>query len=162
MPKILISGCLLGQKVRYDGADNLESNPRLQAWNQAGDIIPICPEVAGGLPIPRLPAEIQSGFTGVDVIRRQALVINKNGDDVTQAFLKGAYLALALTQEHGVVAAILKARSPSCGSQQIYDGSFSRTQKDGMGVTAALLTQHGIRVFDEDQIDEALDFAEKV
>lgn len=160
MIKILISACLLGQKVRYDGRDCLQTHARLQSWIAAGNIVTICPEMAGGLPTPRLPAEIQGKKTGIDVLNDHAKVSSKNGNDVTNAFIEGAQKTLDLAKKNHVKIAILKARSPSCGSQSIYDGSFSGNLIPGMGITAALLKQHGILVFDEDHIDEALDAAE--
>lgn len=160
MPKLLISACLLGQKVRYDGKDNLQTHSRLQAWIKAGKVISICPEMVGGLPTPRPPAEIQQNKTAQEVLNGLAKIITVNGDDVTAEFLAGAQKALKLVQQHNIHVAILKARSPSCGSKQVYDGTFSRTLLDGMGVTALLLSQHGIRVFDETQIDAALDAAD--
>lgn len=160
MPKILVSACLLGQKVRYDGSDNLQTHPRLQMWITAGNVVTICPEMAGGLPTPRLSAEIQAQKTGSDVLNGWASIHTNDGADVTAEYCEGARKTLALAQKHAVRVAILKARSPSCGSNAIYDGSFSRTLITGMGVTAALLHQHGILVFDETQIDAALDAAE--
>jgi uncharacterized protein YbbK (DUF523 family) len=156
MTKLLISACLLGQKVRYDGKDNLQTHARLQAMVAAGDIISICPEMVGGLSTPREPAEIEPGASALDVIQGNARIMTINHIDVTAEYLAGAYKALQLAQQHHVRVAILKARSPSCGSQQVYDGSFSRTLIPGMGVTAALLQQHGIQVFDEDHIGEAI------
>lgn len=160
MTKILISGCLLGQKVRYNGEGKLQQHQKLQEWIQAGKVISICPEVAGGLPIPRPPAEIQPGNTGIDVLNYSAPVFINTGTDVTTEFIQGAQKTLELAQKHGVKVAILKARSPSCGSSQIYDGSFTGNIVEGMGVTTALLTQHGIQVFNEDQINQALLAAE--
>lgn len=158
--KILMSACLLGQKVRYDGQDCLQNNGRLQTWISNGKIITICPEMAGGLPTPRPPAEIQGKKTGMDVLSGHAIVSTQNSQDITGAFIDGAQKALALSQKYNIKIAILKAKSPSCGSQVVYDGSFKRHLIPGMGVTAALLTQHGIMVFDETQIDEALSSAE--
>lgn len=162
MPKILISACLLGHKVRYDGKDSLQTHARLQNWLNAGKVISICPEMAGGLPTPRPAAEIQAGKTGADVLDKDkaAKIINVEGQDVTANFIVGAHKALELAQKYNIRVAILKARSPSCGSTQIYNGSFSQTLIAGMGVTGALLKQHEIQVFDETQIDEALDAAE--
>lgn len=160
MTKILVSACLLGQKVRYDGRDNLQMHTRLQAWIKAGKVVTICPEIAGGLPIPRLPAEIQAKKTGTEVLNGTARIHTNDGIDVTAQYLDGARKTLALAQANAIHVAILKARSPSCGSSAIYDGTFSRELIAGMGATAALLHQHGILVFDEDQIDAALDAAE--
>jgi uncharacterized protein YbbK (DUF523 family) len=144
----LISGCLLGQKVRYDGKDSLQKNSRLDEWIKAGKVFFICPEMAGGLPTPRSPAEIVGDK-----------VLTINGKDVTAEYLLGAQKTLALAQKHNIRVAILKARSPSCGSKQIYDGTHSKTLIDGMGTTTALLIQHGIQVFDETEIEQALDAA---
>jgi len=157
MSKLLISACLLGQKVRYDGKDCLQTHARLQALIKSGNVVTICPEMAGGLPTPRPPAEIQRAMTGMDVLAGKAEVRTNQGMDVTEQFIKGAHKALALAQKHNIRVAILKARSPSCGFGQIYDGNFSRTRIAGMGVTAALLSQHGVKIFDEEHIDQALD-----
>lgn len=145
MQKILVSACLLGIKVRYDGGDCAQDASLLEKWSIEGRLVTVCPEVIGGLSTPRPPAEIQ----GVRVITNQ-------GHDVTTEFQRGATHALALCQKHGIKLAILKARSPSCGNEQIYDGSFNKSVIDGQGVTAALLTQHGIRVFNEGQLESAL------
>ena len=160
MPKILISACLLGQKVRYDGRDNLQSHARLQEWIKAGNVVTICPEMAGGLPTPRPPAEIEPQKTAQNIWDGEGGLITIDGDDVTAEYLLGAQKTLALAKEHGVKVAILKARSPSCGAKQVYDGSHTRSLIDGMGVTAQLLTEHGIQVFDETEIDQALDRAD--
>ena len=162
MTKILISACLLGQKVRYDGGDCLQNHQRLQAWIKAGNVVTICPEMIGGLPTPRPPAEIQGSKTGIAVLNGDAYIKTKTGENVTEQFIDGARKTLALAQKHHVRVAILKAKSPSCGSSVIYDGSFSRLLIPGMGVTAALLSQHGIMVFDEDNIDDALDAIESL
>src|SRR5262249_47446250 len=138
MSKILISACLLGQKVRYDGKDCLQAHARLQEWIEAGYVIAVCPEMKGGLPTPRAPAEIQDSKTGTDVLQNKARITTIDNHDVTKQYIEGAYKCLKLAQENNISVAILKARSPSCGSQQIYDGSFSRTLISGMGVTAAL------------------------
>ena len=162
MPKILISACLLGQKVRYDGKDNLQSHQQLQAWIKAGDVISICPEMAGGLPTPRPPAEIEHGITAKEVLNGKGKIITINGGDVTAEYLSGAQKTLALAKQHNIHVAILKARSPSCGSKHVYDGNYTRSLVEGMGVAAALLTQHGIQVYDETQIDQALDAASSI
>lgn len=157
--KILISGCLIGQKVRYDGKDSLQANARLQQWIKDGKVVSICPEMAGGLPTPRPPSEIEPGKKAESVLQFQARILTNQGADVSAEYRKGAQKALALAQQHNIKVAILKARSPSCGSKQVYDGTHSKKLVDGMGVTAALLTQHGIHVFDETEIDAALDCA---
>lgn len=147
---------MLGQDVRYDGKNCLQDHPGLQALIKAGEVISICPEMAGGLPTPRPPAEIEPGKNGRDVLNGKAKVITIYGDEVTTEFVTGAEKTLALAQQYNIRVAILKARSPSCGSQQIYDGTHSGKTVSGMGTTAALLTQHGIKVFDETQIDAAI------
>lgn len=119
--------------------------PWLQEMAARGLVVPICPEVAGGLPIPRPPAEIVGG-DGRDVLEGQARVLREDGTDVTEAFLRGAETALSIAQRLGVKEAILKSHSPSCATRMIYDGTFSGTLKEGMGVTAALLLRNGIEV----------------
>ncbi len=144
----LVSACLLGIPCRYDGAAC--PHDQLQALATRGDVLPICPEVVGGLPIPRPPAEIQGGDGG-DVLDGQAQVVNVEGKDVTAEFLAGAQRALRIVQRCGIQEAILKARSPSCGVGQIYDGSFSGRLVEGDGVTAALLKREGIIVKNEEE-----------
>ena len=146
--KILISACLLGDPVRYNGTDLLIDHPLLKQWQQQKRLISICPEVSGGMPVPRAPAEIQNG-DGYLVLNHKARVLDSQQDDVTQAFMRGANKTLELALKHDCKIAILTERSPSCGSQNIYDGTFSNNRIKGMGVTAALLTQHGIRVFNQ-------------
>ena len=153
MQKILVSRCLLGHRVRYDGG---ASGPfdQLQQWLDEGRIVPLCPEVAGGLPTPRAAAEIPGGQGG-EVLDGQARVITTGGDDVSAEFLSGAYQALELVQKHGIRIAVLKANSPSCGNLLTYDGSFSGVKVSGEGVTAALLKRHGVQVFSEQELAEA-------
>ena len=153
MPKILVSRCLLGHRVRYDGG---ASGPfdQLQQWIVEGRVVPLCPEVAGGLPTPRAAAEIPGG-QGAEVLDGSARVITTEGDDVSAEFLSGARQALALVQQHGIRIAVLKANSPSCGNLLTYDGTFSGVKVSGEGVTAALLGRHGVRVFNESQLAEA-------
>jgi uncharacterized protein YbbK (DUF523 family) len=153
MQKILVSRCLLGHRVRYDGG---ASGPfdQLQAWLDEGRVVPLCPEVAGGLPTPRAAAEIPGG-QGVQVLDGQASVITTEGEDVSAQFLSGAYQALELVQKHGIRIAILKANSPSCGNLLTYDGTFSGVKVSGEGVTTALLKRHGVQVFSELELAEA-------
>ena len=152
-PKVLVSRCLLGHRVRYDGG---ASGPYalLAQWQAEGRVIALCPEVAGGLPTPRAAAEIPGG-QGVEVLAGKAAVITTEGEDVTEAFVSGAHQALALVERHGIRLAILKANSPSCGNVLTYDGSFSATKVEGQGVTAALLIRAGVQVFSELQLEEA-------
>jgi len=151
--KILISACLLGSPVRYNGTDLLLAHPLIKKWHSESKLVPICPEVAGGLPVPREPVEIGSG-NGLSVLQQQSKVRDKYNNNVTQAFITGAQKALALAKKNNCVAAILTERSPSCGSQQIYDGSFSNTRIAGMGVTTALLEKNGILVFNQYQLED--------
>ena len=152
-PKVLVSRCLLGHRVRYDGG---ASGPyaQLAQWQAEGRVIALCPEVAGGLPTPRAAAEIPGG-QGVEVLAGKAAVITTEGEDVTEAFVSGARQALALVELHGIRLAILKANSPSCGNRLTYDGSFSGVKVEGQGVTAALLTRAGVQVFSELELEEA-------
>ncbi len=143
---ILISACLLGVNCRYDGCNNL--------WERAAElcatyrVLPLCPEQLGGLPTPRIPAEIQGG-DGYAVLQGEARVLTQEGKDVSTAFLKGAKETLFLAKMQGVKTAILKEGSPSCGSKRIHDGTFSGTMCEGNGVTAALLKKNGIKVDSE-------------
>ena len=160
LPRILVSACLLGQPVRYDGGHKAVQHPVLQDWLAQGLVISSCPEAAGGLPTPRPAAEIvvsppAHGSAGMAVLQGQARVLGTDGADVSAAFRSGADQALALAREHGIRLAVLKQSSPSCGSLDIYDGSFGGRRIAGQGVTAALLSQAGIAIFDEQQWDEA-------
>ncbi len=154
MDKILISACLTGDPVRYDGGAKTSANPHLARWQAEGRLIPYCPEVAGGLPTPRLPAEIEAGARAEQVLAGDARILDNAGGDVTSAFMVGARATLALAQQHSCRHAILTDGSPSCGTSYIYAGRFDGTHKAGTGVTAALLQGHGIRVWSEVQIDE--------
>jgi uncharacterized protein YbbK (DUF523 family) len=153
MEKILVSRCLLGHRVRYDGGASGPFDP-FQHWLDEGRVVPLCPEVAGGLPTPRPAAEIPGG-QGARVLDGDAAVITTEGEDVSAQFLSGAYQALALVREHGIRIAVLKANSPSCGNLLTYDGTFSGVKVSGEGVTAALLKRNGVRVFSELELAEA-------
>ncbi len=152
-PKVLISACLLGQPVRYDG--RASGHPDLlQRWQAEGRVVPLCPEVAGGLPTPRPAAEIPGGQGG-QVLDGQAQVLTASGEDVSAAFMAGAQLALALVRRHGIRVAVLKSGSPSCGNRQTYDGTFTGVKVPGEGVTTALLRREGVQVFSELELDDA-------
>ena len=151
--RYFISACLLGQKVRYDGKDCLVKE--LLESLVPNQYISLCPEIAGGLSTPRPPAEIQSG-SGSDVLKHEVCVIDAVGTNVSFAFIEGAYQALKLAQDFQVTHAILKAKSPSCGSGMIYDGSFSGNKISGDGVTAALFKQYGMVVMTEIEFLETL------
>ncbi|HXV92902.1 MAG TPA: DUF523 domain-containing protein, partial [Pseudonocardia sp.] len=132
--RILVSACLLGDRVRYDGSDATCANPILERWGREGRIVPFCPEVAGGFSVPRPPAEIGPG-DGRDVIAGRSVVVDHQGTDVTSRFLEGARRALAEARQNGVRLAILKDGSPSCGSSYVYDGTFRGMRTAGQGVT---------------------------
>ena len=137
---ILVSACLLGIACKYSGGDNA-CPALLQALRQSGHtLIPVCPEVLGGLPTPRTPSE-----------RRGACVVRKDGRDVTAEYRRGAECALETARREGVLAAVLKERSPSCGSGEIYDGTFTGALTAGDGVTAELLKANGITVYGESE-----------
>lgn len=146
--RYFISACLLGQKVRYDGKDCLVSQ-LVQALLDK-DYVSLCPEVSAGLPTPRPAAEIRHG-SGADVLLGHAQVFSSDGHQISDVFIQGAYKALALAQANHVTHAVLKANSPSCGSDGIYDGSFTGQKIAGEGITAALFRQHGIHVVTEQQ-----------
>ena len=134
--KILVSACLVGCACRYDGAS--KANEAVLRLEKTHTLIPFCPEIYGGLPTPRPPCELRGGW-----------VLRADGADCTAAYQKGAAEALALCGRLGITAAVLKARSPSCGHAKIYDGTFTGTLTRGDGLAAALLLQNGIAVFDE-------------
>jgi uncharacterized protein YbbK (DUF523 family) len=154
-PLVLVSACLLGELVRYDGRSNLCSHPVLQRWQREGRIVPVCPETAGGLPVPRTPVEIAAGAGGWQVLQGQARVLSADGREFTRPFINGAQQALALAQSKHIRVAILKENSPSCGSSFTYDGSFTASRVGQPGVTSALLQDAGIHVFSEHQLENA-------
>lgn len=145
---ILVSACLIGKNCRYDGG-GFDNYPELAALVAAGKAFPVCPEQLGGLPTPRPPAELQGG-DGQDVLDGQARITRQDGEDVTDAFLAGAQKTVEIARRCGATSAILKARSPSCGAKQVYDGSFSGALKPGKGLTAAMLEAEGLTLYDED------------
>lgn len=143
MKKILISACLLGQNVKYDGGHNsIVDNPFINKLLKLDMLIPFCPEVEGGLETPRVPVEI---------INNKA--INQIGEDKTSYFNQGAQKTLELCKKHNIKYAILKFRSPSCGSGQIYDGTFSHTLISGDGISTKLLKENNIKVFTEKELE---------
>jgi uncharacterized protein YbbK (DUF523 family) len=147
MPQaILISACLLGINCRYDGTG--KARPELLALLKDYRLIPICPEILGGLTIPRPAAEIQDG-DGAGVLSGVAKVSDETGRDVSREFILGARHSLDLAKRWKPCLIILKSNSPACGSTRIYDGSFRRKLKNGAGVTTALLRQAGFLVFSE-------------
>lgn len=152
MIRVLISSCLLGQPVRYNGSSKLCEHTLLTKWRAENRLVSFCPEVEAGLLIPRPAAEIV-GKDGFAVLENRSKVIDQNGQDITQKFIEGARKTLQVAFDTGVLLAILTDGSPSCGSTYLYDGTFSGACKAGMGVTAALLEKNGLRVFNQTQIE---------
>jgi uncharacterized protein YbbK (DUF523 family) len=148
---IIVSACLCGINCKYDGGNNLDV--RILKLLKEGKALPICPEQLGGQETPRAPQEIVNG-NGFDVIEGKARILGFKNDDLTPKFLKGAYESLRIAEAVGATVAILKARSPSCGVSEIYDGTFSGTKRNGNGVTAELLLSKGIKVFTEENLEK--------
>jgi uncharacterized protein YbbK (DUF523 family) len=139
----LISACLLGVNCNFEGKSWLQ--PELLKEFKKGNLFPVCPEVLGGLSVPRVPSEIQGG-TGSDVLYGKAKVVSLQGVDVTKEFVNGAHAVLRIAKSVGATEALLTEKSPSCGCERIFDGSFSDKFVNGDGVTAALLKKNGIQV----------------
>jgi len=139
--KILISACLVGDNVKYNGGNNQID---IKALEKEYNLIPFCPEVEGGLPTPRPPAEI--------VCETPLRLINIEGEDVTKEFILGAKKAVTLVKKEGITKALLKAKSPSCGKGQIYNGTFLGVLKEGNGVTVRFLEEIGVEVYNENSI----------
>lgn len=152
LPKVLVSACLLGAPVRYNGSAKTLDDELLHSWQRAGRIVAACPELLGGLPTPRPAAEIAAGSTGRAVLEGTAKVIATGGDDVTPTYLAGAHAMLNLALRTGCRFALLTDGSPSCGTNFIYDGSFSGRRHAAEGVAAALLREHGVAVFSAGEI----------
>jgi uncharacterized protein YbbK (DUF523 family) len=159
MVKVLVSACLLGEPVRYHGGDALCASSILDRWRMEGRLIPLCPEVAAGLPVPRPPAEIVGG-DGRTVLQQGAIVGDSTGADVTALFVRGARATLETARVNDARLAVLKDGSPSCATTYIHDGTFRSQRAPGQGVTTALLSQAGIRIFNERQLDEAAAYLE--
>lgn len=160
MNKILVSACLMGFKIRYNGSEKAQVVETLARWQQEQRLVIHCPELAAGLPTPRPPAEIFAA-EGKDVMQERARVIENSGQDVTAHYQLAAWMALRAAQESGCTAALLTDGSPTCGSGFIYDGSFTGQKKSGMGVAAALLTEHGIAVFADTQLNALIAWVEE-
>lgn len=144
METILVSACLLGDNVKYNGKNNYDE--RIEKLKELFDIVPICPEVFGGLPTPRIPSEIKGEN-----------VVNEKGKDVTYEFNKGAHKVINIVNFCHVRKALLMDRSPSCGVNKIYNGKFNGTLIDGMGYTAKLLKAKGVQLYTLDNIDELIE-----
>ena len=141
--RVLVSACLLGVSCRYDGQS--KAYPLMDELCRRHEVVPVCPEIFGGLPTPRVPAE-----------RQGERVVTKTGGDVTAEYRRGAGEAVRLAQTLGCTVAVLKERSPSCGSGQVYDGTFTGTLTEGFGVAAERLMAAGIRVIGESELAEFL------
>lgn len=143
MESLLISACLLGVSCRYDGKSKIL--PGVEKLKEHYTLIPVCPEILGGLPTPRVPSE-----------RCGEKVLTEDGRDVTAQYAKGGAEVLRLAEFFGCKKVLLKERSPACGSGKIYDGTFTKTLTDGFGVAAELLAENGIAVFGESEIEKLL------
>ncbi|MCH9812766.1 MAG: DUF523 domain-containing protein [Epsilonproteobacteria bacterium] len=148
--KILVSACLLGHNVRYDA--KLKTYDFGLFKNYDVEFISLCPEVEGGLAIPRPPSEIQD----------DGRIINSLDLDVTEEFTIGAQRALELVKKHNIFVAILKSKSPSCSNKMVYDGSFSGRLRRGKGITVKILEAYGVKVFDEMEIKEAIAYLQNL
>jgi len=138
--KIMVSACLLGENCKYNGGNNLSE--KVMNFIKDHEVIPVCPEVMGGLPIPRLSSEIVNG-----------VVTASDGRSVDEEFRKGAQIGLALAKENEVDFVILQSRSPSCGVKQIYDGTFSGNKIEGRGIFAQLLIENGYKIIDVEELE---------
>ena len=141
--RILVSACLLGVACRYDRQS--KAYPLMDELCHRHEVVPVCPEIMGGLPTPRVPAE-----------RQGERVVTRDGGDVTAQYLRGAEEVARLARKLGCTVAVLKERSPSCGSGEIYDGTFTGTLTNGFGVAGEALRQVGIRVLGESQLEAFL------
>ena len=139
--KLLISACLLGRNCKYNGGNNY--TPLVEALKARYDLVPVCPECFGGLPIPHEPSE-----------RVGDKVLSKSGEDVTEPFRRGAEKTLAAAIQQGVTRAVLKERSPSCGCGSIYDGTFTGTRVPGEGVFARMAREAGLEIWNEETFTE--------
>lgn len=155
MQKILVSSCLLGNRVRYNDLHAKPNSDTLDRWIGEGRVIAVCPEIAAGFSVPRAAAEIRGG-SGLDVLNGVADVVTQGESNLTRQFVFGARQALEAARLHDIRIAVLTDGSPSCGSTYIYDGRFSGAMLSGVtGVTTALLRSEGLEVFSQQQIVEA-------
>ena len=148
METIIVSACLLGENVKYNGGNNYDS--RIEKLKELYDIVPICPEVFGGMKIPREPSEIFGNS-----------VLSKSGKNVTFYFNEGTHKVINIVNFKHVTKAILMDRSPSCGVHKVYDGTFQNRLVPGLGYTAKMLKQKGVRLYTIDEIDELIELATK-
>lgn len=159
MIRVLVSSCLLGEPVRYHGGDASCDEAVLRRWVEQGRVVPFCPEVAAGLGVPRPAAEIRGG-DGLAVLEGRAEVVTRDGACLTEALVRGSKQALDMALRQGARLAVLTESSPSCGSESVYDGTFSGKTRSGSGVTSALLERNGIRVFPTTALEEAQAYLE--
>ena len=150
--RVLVSACLLGSPVRYNGSAKLSGHVVLERWRAEGRIVPLCPEVAVGFPTPRPAVELDGTTDGGDVMAGRAKVVEEGGRDVSDLYREAARLALEEARRGGCRFALLTDGSPSCGSSFVYDGSFSGRRVPGRGTTTALLQENGVQVFSETEI----------
>jgi uncharacterized protein YbbK (DUF523 family) len=146
--KLLISSCFLGNLVKYNGSHNALDDYILNKLKEKYDLFPVCPEVDGGLPTPRVPCEIVSN--------NPIKVVNKDGSDKTTEFFKGANIALELCKKYNITLALMKANSPSCSNDKINDGSFTKTRIEGLGVAAKLLIGNGVVIYNEEEVEKLI------
>ena len=137
--KILVSGCLLGENCKYNGGNNYSE--KVAEYIKGHEVISVCPECLGGLPTPRVPAEIVND-----------VVTNREGQIVDAEFRKGAKIALGIAKKEQIDVAILQSRSPNCGVKQIYDGTFTGTKINGQGVFAKLMNENGFKIIDVEDL----------
>lgn len=152
---VLISRCLLGECCRYSGVAKPSIVPKLAEAGIAPEsvrFVPVCPEVEGGLPVPRPPCEIEPGAQAADVLCGRARILSSCGSDSSEPYVWGARAALSAAEGSGAQMALLKARSPACSPQCVYDGSFTGRLIPGRGIAAELLFQHGIALFSEEML----------
>lgn len=153
MDRILVSACLIGWPVRWDGAAKTAHHPLLARWAEEGRLVPLCPETMAGLPTPRPAAEIEPTADAGDVLAGRARIRDADGGDHTAAFLEGARIAAATARVRAIRFALLTDGSPSCGSGRIADGAFSGAKRPGEGVAARALRDAGVEVFAIDEIE---------
>lgn len=150
---VIVSRCLIGGRCRYDGRVKPSIAPKLAGLGlPEGAVrwVPVCPEVDGGLPVPRPPCEIEPGCTAADVLEGRARIVSVEGRDCTGPYSAGADAALAAARSSGAAVALLKARSPACGSCGVYDGTFSGRLVPGRGIAAERLARAGLQIFSEE------------
>lgn len=150
---ILVSACLLGHRVKYDGGTN--THDLIMQYHERGQFLAVCPECFALLPVPRPPMEL-CHVTGAALLVGKGKAVDRNGLDTTEYLIAGAQKVLKIAETYEIRTAILKESSPSCGVHVVHTGDFDGRKQSGMGVAAALLTAHGIRVYSEEDLTQAL------